>query len=117
MGKNKLNVDKTIAGITTCDGDSRGNNKCDLDDSHRVCASIKNTDFFSITTMPNVNDRIGKGGHWCVPMYALEEYVTSSSCDAITIDCNATGTKVCMGRDTSLINPHHNNLVKNARSC
>merc|ERR1712224_576199 len=34
-----MNIDKTIVGLKQCNGDNRGNNRCDLDDSHRICAN------------------------------------------------------------------------------
>merc|ERR1712048_466183 len=103
--------------LSACQGDPRGTGMCNMDQTHRVCATIKNTDFFAVTGMTNFETRIGMQGFWCIPMFAMDRYVASKSCEGIEIDCNATDSRLCSGRDTSPLNRAPTTAIPHAREC
>ena len=93
--------------IQPCQGDTRGDRKCNHDFTHRVCAKIglPNTSFFDFTGQTNWCNTIGYyGGEygdlprcpinkptWCICKWALARWIGGQGCDEdVQIDCKAT---------------------------
>jgi hypothetical protein len=95
------------ATVNPCAGDTRGDQRCNHDSTHRVCAEIgdAHTSFFSFTGQPNWCGTIGHygGEHgeeprcppdhptWCICKWATARWISGQGCDAsVNIDCDAT---------------------------
>lgn len=95
---------------SVCEGDTRGDRRCNHDSTHRVCAKIgnKDTSFFEFTGQPNWCGTIGHyGGRygndercpvdkptWCICKWATARWITGEGCnDSVEIDC--AGTDIC----------------------
>jgi hypothetical protein len=93
-----------------CQGDTRGDRKCNHDSTHRVCAKIGNSDtsFFEFTgqqnwcgTRGNYNLAYSPHGHdvrcplenptWCICKWATARWIAGAGCDeGIELDCDAS---------------------------
>jgi hypothetical protein len=97
-----------VAGATAlsvCAGDTRGDGKCDKDETHRVCAKIGLTNpdssFWKFTGQDNWcrTDIYGDGKiacpedkpTWCICKWATADWIKGEGCgDAVEFDCSAT---------------------------
>ncbi len=93
-------------GIAPCPGDTRGDQRCNHDPTHRVCALIgmPQTSFWTFTGQRSwcgtVGHYGGPYGHlprcptgqptWCICKWALARWIEGQGCDSVTIDCGAT---------------------------
>ena len=92
---------------TVCEGDTRGDRRCNHDSTHRVCAKIGDptTSFFHFTHQPNwCNTRGHYGGKygdqlrcpeehptWCICKWATARWISGEGCgESVNIDCDAT---------------------------
>ena len=92
---------------TICEGDTRGDRRCNHDPTHRVCAKIgdKDTSFFKFTGQRNWCNTSGqyggKSGHldrcppnkptWCICKWATAKWIAGTGCnEQVNIDCAAT---------------------------
>merc|ERR1719261_1927376 len=90
-----------------CAGDTRGDKRCNHDQTHRVCAKIGDADtsFFEFTGQRNWCQTKGYygGAHgaqsrcppenptWCICKWATAQWIKGEGCnDSVQIDCDAT---------------------------
>ena len=92
---------------TICEGDTRGDRRCNHDPTHRVCARIgdPDTSFWEFTGQTSWCGTIGYYGGtygsdvrcppeaptWCICKWATASWIQGETCnDEINIDCDAT---------------------------
>mgnify|MGYP003962009875 CR=1 FL=1 len=92
---------------TICEGDTRGDRRCNHDSTHRVCAKIGNPDtsFFKFTGQQNWCGESGHYGNqfghlarcppskptWCICKWATAQWINGEGCgNTVEIDCDAT---------------------------
>jgi len=92
---------------TVCEGDTRGDRRCNHDPTHRVCAQIGDADtsFWEHTGQNSWCGTVGYYGGtygnnvrcppseptWCICKWATADWIAGESCnDQINIDCDAT---------------------------
>mmetsp|Transcript_28283 Transcript_28283/g.53106 ORF Transcript_28283/g.53106 Transcript_28283/m.53106 type:complete len:157 (+) Transcript_28283:90-560(+) len=89
--------------VSACPGDTRGDGKCDKDDTHRVCAKIgmDGTSFWDFTGQQKWcgTDIYGDGKiacpadkpYWCICKWATASWIKGEGCnDNVDFDCSAT---------------------------
>lgn len=94
---------KQKTGLEPCPGDSRGDGRCDKDETHRVCAKIgiEGTSFWKNTGQDNWcgQDLYDDGKTacpadkptWCICKWATADWIRGEGCDdSIEFDCAAT---------------------------
>jgi len=110
--------------VVPCEGDDRGDRKCNHDRTHRVCAKlVDNTngqckrlkwgtkDFWEITDQVkwewsklicSDEDRNGNpkpsGENWCICMWATERLINKVGCDNVHFECDATDVNYILGQ-------------------
>lgn len=101
--------------VEVCPGDTRGDFKCNHDETHRVCAKLVDTsggtctpqlwgdkDFWELTNQTSVEwkddvcNEPNPGEYWCICMWATAKLINQVGCDNITIKCDATSIKHIM---------------------
>merc|ERR1712006_68662 len=85
------------AAISKCAGEGPryGDFKCNHDETHRVCAKLKDAsgnklmwggkDFWQLTGQSDWSSSVGKsqqnpGGNWCICMWATADLIKSAGC-------------------------------------
>ena len=88
--------------LASCAGDTRGDQKCNHDETHRVCAKIgeADTSFWKSTGQQSwcgTNNGDGRTAcpadkpTWCICKWATAKWIKSETCNAnINIECAAT---------------------------
>lgn len=97
-----------VLSLKPCPGDTRGDQKCNHDSTHRVCAKIgdKDTSFFRFTHQdPWCNTKGSyRGPHgtdprcptgseptWCICKWATSRWIAGEGCNkSVEFDCEAT---------------------------
>ncbi|CEM21938.1 unnamed protein product [Vitrella brassicaformis CCMP3155] len=91
--------------LKACPGETRKDGKCNKDDTHRVCAHIKGTDFFEKSGQGSWSDTIPEPGYWCICIGRLEKYLENGG-NQIAVDCGATSfDRVCQATDEGMNTP------------
>lgn len=99
-----LQLRKDLArNLQPCPGDTRGDGRCNHDDTHRVCAKIgvAGTSFWQHTGQTSWcgNDNYGDGQiacpedkpTWCICKWATADWIKGEGCnDNVEFDCDAT---------------------------
>jgi len=98
--QNKVTAQSALA---SCAGDTRGDQKCNHDETHRVCAKIgeASTSFWKFTGQQSWcgSDNYGDGKiacpadkpTWCICKWATAKWIKGETCnDNINIECAAT---------------------------
>merc|ERR1719163_212526 len=104
------------AAIEVCKGEGPryGDFKCNHDQTHRVCAKLKDDsgkkidwangkNFWQTTGQPDWSNQVGAdarnpGGNWCICMWATARLISAVGCDHVHIDCAATDLAFVEGR-------------------
>lgn len=105
------------SGVNVCpgEGDRYGDFKCNHDETHRVCAKLKNADgtkklwggqdFWAITQQSDWSSSVGAnannpGGDWCICMWATANLIKSAGCENVHLECASTDVSYVMGKYT-----------------
>lgn len=93
--------------IEACPGDTRGDYKCNHDETHRVCAKLMDEhtgkplswgpgDFWEITGQKpfewsaDILSEPNPGDSWCVCMWATKALIEKVGCENVSLRCEAT---------------------------
>jgi len=97
----------TVEALKPCPGDTRGDKRCNHDDTHRVCAKIgvEGTSFWKFTGQKSWCGTKGYYGGpngsqercpkdeptWCICKWATAKWIKGQGCDdTVQFDCEAT---------------------------
>merc|ERR1712195_284344 len=106
-----------LSAVSKCPGEGPryGDYKCNHDQTHRVCARLKDAkgakkqwgsgDFWAITQQPDWSasvrqDPKNPGGDWCICMWATAKLIKEVGCENVHLDCGATDVAFVMGKYT-----------------
>lgn len=120
--------------MNVCEGDTRGDRKCNHDSTHRVCAKIglDDTSFFAFTGQTDWCGTIGYYANspfgneprcppekptWCICKWATADWISGETCnDSVEIDCGATD--ICFGSNGLYFSyTDYNTNLHPAREC
>jgi len=130
--------------VVPCEGDDRGDYKCNHDATHRVCAKLVDNsegnctrlkwgtqNFWEITDQVkydwsqlicNDTDRYGNpkpsGENWCICMWATEGLINKVGCDNVHFQCDATDVNYILRAYNEDTDVHGNQVeITNAKCC
>merc|ERR1711871_854525 len=107
----------SVQAIDKCAGEGPRYNdfKCNHDETHRVCAKLKDTsgnklqwgsqNFWQLTGQSDWSDQVGAdsnnpGGNWCICMWATAKLIQQAGCDNVHIECGSSDVSYVMQKYT-----------------